>query len=190
MNRTLRRLLTVALVGTALAIHATGCSREHDEAAEQQTANQGATSASTQVETGLPVAPDFDLLDLEGNHVHLSDFRGKVVVLDFRATWCPPCRLAMPHLQELSEKYADQGIVVVAVSVDQGGVKAVKPFIEQHGYTFTVVLADGKVHRDYGGVSSIPTTFFITPDGRIAGKFVGYRELDEYVKMAMKAKGA
>lgn len=189
MNRTFRRLLPIVLLGSALALAFAGCNRERESTAERPAATAG-TPATTGGDHGLPVAPDFDLLDLEGNHVHLSDFRGKVVVLDFWATWCPPCRMAMPHLQELSDEYADQGIVVVAVSVDQGGVKVVKPFIEQHGYTFTVVLADGKVHRAYGGVSSIPTTFFITPDGHIAGKFVGYRELDEYVKMAMKAKGA
>ena len=182
-------LWAVLLLAGAL-LWAAGCRDHADGDGGKAEAAAASGAAAGQEQAGLPAAPDFDLLDLEGNHVHLSDYRGKVVVLDFWATWCPPCRRAMPHLQELSDKYADQGIVVVAVSVDQGGLKAVKPFIEQQGYTFKVVLADGKVSRAYGGVSSIPTTFFITPDGRIAGHFVGYRELDEYVRMAMKAKGA
>jgi len=177
-------LLVSLLVLAALVA---GCRKQAGQEASGAAQTAGAALQHGQT-GGLPQAPDFDLLDLDGNHVRLSDYRGKVVVLDFWATWCPPCRRALPHLQQLSDQYADQGIVVIGISVDQGGAKVVKPFVARNGYTFKIVMADDKVHRDFGGVSSIPTTFFITPEGRIAGSFVGYRGLDDYVKMALKAK--
>ncbi len=179
---------TLSLIAVlVLTVLVSGCSEKAPPQEQAAAGEQGAAAASG---PELPVAPDFDLLDLEGNHVKLSDYRGKTVVLDFWATWCPPCRRALPHLQELQDEYADQGIVVVAIATDQQGLKVVKPFVEQQGFTFKVVLGGAEVANAFGGVRSIPTTFFITPDGRIAGKFVGYRPLDEYVRMAMKAKNS
>ena len=141
-------------------------------------------------------APDVTLTTLSGETFRLSDYRGKVVVLNFWATWCPPCRLEIPHFVDLYEAYKDQGVVVVGVSLDRGGTAVVQAFARQHGITYPVAMASGEVVRafsrlqgipttrsgggrisvDDGNIQAIPTTFVIDQDGRIYRKHVGYRE--------------
>lgn len=132
--------------------------------------------------------PDFALTDLNGNQVRLSDFRGKVVILDFWATWCAPCLMALPHLQEIHEQYGDKGVKVVTVATDEGGARVVVPFIEQKGFTFTVVLPDDKVQRDFGPIRGLPTTLVIDPEGRISKRFLGYQPKETYLKAVTSLK--
>jgi thiol-disulfide isomerase/thioredoxin len=161
-----------------------GCGDNSDETAQNtpeqsQPAETAADAAST--------TPDFDLLNLEGKHVKLSDYRGKAVILDFWATWCPPCKLAMPHLQEIHAEHGSEGIAVVAVSTDQKGAAVVKPFIEENKYTFDVLLLNESIFKDFGGIKSIPTTFIISPEGEVLEKFVGYKEMSVYLDAARRA---
>lgn len=123
-----------------------------------------------------PLAPDFTLKDLEGNDFSLSETKGKVVILDFWATWCPPCRMEIPHFQELYEEYGDEGLVVLGVALDRGGAADVKPFVEANGVTYPVVIGDQQVVSAYGGIRGIPTTFIIDRQGGIVSKAVGYRD--------------
>ncbi len=125
--------------------------------------------------------------DLMGVPFDLTAYEGEVVILDFWATWCPPCRRAMPHLQEIHERHGDDGIHVVAVATDRQGAEIVAPFIEQNGYTFRVVPDDGTLATAFGGIASIPTTFIIGPDGEVKQKFVGYQEMDVYLEAAKAA---
>ena len=119
-------------------------------------------------------APSWSLKDPEGRTVSSDQFKGKVVVLDFWATWCVPCRAEIPGYIELQRKYAAEGLAVVGVSVDQDGAEIVKRFMKAHGINYTVVLAgDSDITSAYGDVSSIPTTFIIDRDGRIRDRKVG-----------------
>lgn len=120
------------------------------------------------------LASNFTLKDLKGDTISLSSFRGKVVFLNIWATWCPPCREEMPSIEELYEKFRnDKDFVVLAVSQDTGGFKAVAPYVEKNGLNFTVLLdPQNKVGEEYD-VSGIPETFIIDRDGRIVAHHLG-----------------
>jgi peroxiredoxin len=119
------------------------------------------------------MAPDFALKDASGRTVKLSDFKGKVVVLDFWATWCPPCRQEIPGFVALHSQYKDQGVEVVGVTFDDGW-EPVKPFVQNYGINYTVVMGDQDVAKRFGNINGIPTTFVIDRDGVIRKKHVGY----------------
>jgi cytochrome c biogenesis protein CcmG/thiol:disulfide interchange protein DsbE len=133
-----------------------------------QTRESAVSSANT--------APNFVLKDLDGKLVSLSDFKGKVVIIDFWATWCPPCLMEIPHFQSLYEEYSDRGLIVIGISLDQGGVNVVKPFVKSKGMTYPVVMGGRQVANDYGGIRGIPTTFVVDRKGDIVEKAVGYRD--------------
>jgi peroxiredoxin len=120
-------------------------------------------------------APEFTLADISGKQVKLSDFRGKVVILDFWATWCPPCRMEVPHFISLYNDYKAHGLEIVGVSLDQNGIQAVVPFVEQKGINYVSLIGNAQIARLYGGIRNIPTAFVIDRNGRIASKHVGYK---------------
>lgn len=126
------------------------------------------------------IAPDFSLKDLDGNTFRLADTAGKIVVLDFWATWCPPCQESVPHLVDLQEKYRSQGLEIVGVSLDRSGKRAVKPFAKRYKVNYKLLVGDyNQVVEDYGGIFGIPTLFIIDRKGKIAAKFIGYVEPEE-----------
>ncbi|HWF09632.1 MAG TPA: redoxin domain-containing protein [Bryobacteraceae bacterium] len=118
-------------------------------------------------------APDFALKDANGKLVHLADFKGKVVVLDFWATWCNPCMVEIPWFQEFERKYKDRGFEVLGVSMDDDGWKAINPFVAKRKLNYRVVLGDDKTGDQFGGLEALPTTFVIDRNGRIASAHVG-----------------
>lgn len=123
-------------------------------------------------------APDFTLNDLNGNSVSLADFKGKVIILDFFATWCPPCREEIPHLVELQNVYANKGLQTVGISLDKTGIDSVKKFVTSYNINYPVAIATGKIIKDYGPIQFIPTIFVIDKNGNIAKKYVGFKAKD------------
>jgi cytochrome c biogenesis protein CcmG/thiol:disulfide interchange protein DsbE len=121
-------------------------------------------------------APSFTLPDLNGNKVSLSDFKGKVVILDFWATWCPPCVKEIPHFIELYNEYKNQGLTIVGISVDRQGVGIVKAFNKKYKINYPILMADSQVAHAYGNIRSIPTAFVIDPSGKIRYMYIGYRD--------------
>jgi len=128
------------------------------------------------------LAPDFALPDLEGNIVKLSDFEGKVIILDFWATWCPPCVQEIPHFVELYEKYQDNGFQMIGIAISSGSVENVKKFATEHGINYLILMGNREVARKYGRVNAIPTTFLIDREGRIVNKYIGYRPKEVFEK--------
>jgi thiol-disulfide isomerase/thioredoxin len=114
-----------------------------------------------------PMAPGWQLRDVNGKQVDLADFKGKLVILDFWATWCPPCRAEIPGLVALQKKYADKGLVIIGVSLDRQGPGIVKAFMHQLGMNYRVVMGDEKIVSEYGGIEAIPTTFIIDRQGKV-----------------------
>ena len=119
-------------------------------------------------------AVSFQLKDLSGTSHRLADYRGQVVLVNFWATWCPPCRIEMPGFQRVYEDRRDEGFVVVGISTDQAGVGVVREFLAKRDITFPVAMATGQVVQDFGGVRALPTSFLIDREGRIRQEVKGF----------------
>lgn len=128
-------------------------------------------------------APAWRLRDLAGKEVSSDVFKGKVVVLDFWATWCPPCRAEIPGYIELQKKYAQDGFAIVGVSLDEGGPEAVAKFVEKNKMNYTVVMGNDDTVQAFGGFEAIPTTFLIDRTGNIVHRKTGAMGRDEYEKV-------
>lgn len=164
------------IILAGLAIAAAAAALLALAAAQKPSPSAEITSAST---PPIP-SPAWELKGTDGKPVKSSDFAGKVVILDFWATWCGPCRMEIPGFIELQKQYADRGLVVVGVSLDQGGAPVVKSFIEKAAINYPVVLGDETVVNAFGGVEGIPTTFIIDRKGQIVRKHVGYADKSEF----------
>lgn len=130
-------------------------------------------------------APSFTVRTLDGKTFRMPDGRGSPVVIDFWATWCGPCRASMPHLDRIQQRHANDGLVVIGLSVDDEGPATVKKFAERHGIRFRLAMAEEKLLDQYGPIRSIPTTFFINRKGEVVRRTVGYLDeetLEAYVK--------
>ncbi len=180
MIRTLKVAVFLLSV-VALSVAFAGCSAKEEveePSAEAAATAEGTGTAPAQQAEGTGIEPGqtppaFMLPDLSGNNVSLSDFEGKVVILDLWATWCPPCRKEIPFLVSLYEQYKDQGLAVVGVGLDQGGASVIAPFVEANNVTYTVLIGDQAISQLYK-VSGIPMTLMIDRDGRVASKDVGF----------------
>lgn len=158
----LRRLLTPERIGWALLV----CFLAW-RLSPQAGAALGVTSMNQ-------AAPDFRVTTLEGDLVTPHSLRGKVVLLNFWATWCPPCRVEMPGFQDVYDEHRDRGFVVLGVSTDHAGRAPVRQFLRERGITYPVAMANGKIVNAYGGARVLPTSFLIDRDGRIRHEVRGY----------------
>ncbi len=134
-------------------------------------------------------APDFTLPQLDGDSLTLSDFKGKVIILNFWATWCPPCRMEIPDFVALYDKYEEEGLLIIGVNLDKGDTRAVKQFSENYSINYPVVLGNVDVTQSYGGIRAIPATFIIDKDGNIREKYIGYQSratFEEAVKRLLE----
>lgn len=119
----------------------------------------------------LPL-PTFTLTDLDGKTIDQQAWKGKVVILNFWATWCGPCRAEIPDLIALQNKYKDQ-LVVIGLSVDEGPADGVKKFVTEHQMNYPVAIVNKEIEQLFGGVTAIPSTFVLTTDGRMVQRHIG-----------------
>ena len=136
--------------------------------------------AAVKAEKERKPAPEFSLKDATGKTVKLSDYRGKVVLLNFWATWCGPCKIEIPWFMDFEQTYKDKNFAVLGISLDEDGWDAVKPFIEQKKINYRVVIGTEQVAQLYGEVDSLPTTFMIDREGRVAAVHVGLVSKSDY----------
>lgn len=126
-------------------------------------------------------APDFTLKDASGNEVKLSQYRGRAVLLNFWATWCGPCALEIPWFVDFQRDLQSKGLEVLGVSMDTEGWSVIKPFVASHKMNYRILLGDDSVGQLYGGVDSLPTSFIIDKNGKIAYVHVGLAGRNEYL---------
>ncbi len=164
------RVLAAIGIGAMLALG--GCSSSKSVKA--------AGSAPTKAEKDRKAAPEFELKDADGKTVRLSDYKGKVVLLDFWASWCGPCKIEIPWFIDFERKYKDKGFAVIGVSMDEEGWQAVKPFVSELAINYRILQGNDSIAQLYGGVDALPTTFLIDRDGKIAETHAGLTGRDDF----------
>ena len=137
------------------------------------TSPRSVNAASVKPDKERKSAPAFALRDADGKLVHLADYKGKVVLLDFWATWCGPCKIEIPWFMEMQRKNKDRGFEVLGVAMDDEGWEVVKPFISKIGVNYRILAGNDETAQSYGGVDALPTTFLIDRSGKIAAVHVG-----------------
>lgn len=152
---------TVLLAAPALALVVAACGGN---------ANAPAASAAA---PGSRIAPDFELTDVNGNRVHLSDSKGTVRLVDFWTTWCAPCREEIPMFKDLHAAYAAKGFTLVGIAMDDGGASVVKPFVDENKIPYLTLIGSDPVAASFGGVVGFPTKFLVDRDGRIVETWIG-----------------
>jgi peroxiredoxin len=163
----------------AFALFISACSRNPSTTASDTPAASAPAASSA--------APAWTLKDLNGKSVSLSDFKGKVVVLDFWATWCPPCREEIPHFIELQNEFKDKGVTVVGVSLDSTGPADVAQFVKANGMNYPIVMGDEQTATAYGADQGIPTTVVIDGRGNIVATHLGLADKDTFESDIKKA---
>ena len=167
--------LGLALAAASLAVFSfTSCSNS--------SATARASAAEPHTLKDRRPAPNFTLKDASGQNISLNDYKGKIVLLNFWATWCGPCELEIPWFEQFEQQYKSKGFEVLGVSMDEDGWNVVKPFIAKHNVNYRVLLGNDSVGALYGGVDSLPTTFIIDREGRFAfPPHVGLAGKNEYL---------
>ncbi len=119
-------------------------------------------------------APDFRIKDLRGHEISLSDYSGKVVFLNFWATWCGPCKVEIPDFIEAYKQYKDKGMEIIGISVDRISPKSVLKFVEKHKINYPVIMGTDKIQKDYEPGPYIPTTIIVDQEGKFRHRHIGY----------------
>ena len=147
----------------------------------------GSGPAAGSLDANGKMAPDFALQSVDGNTVHLSDFRGKAVLLNFWATWCSPCKIEMPWFVELQKQYGPEGLQVVGVAMDDASKEDIAKFAKDMGVNYPILIGKESVGDAYGGVQFLPTTYFIGRDGKVVGHEFGLKSRSEFEDNIKKA---
>jgi len=135
---------------------------------------------------GAKKAPDFKVKDiLTSKTIKLSDYRGKVVIIDFWASWCPPCRMEIPSFVRLQKEYRKKGLVIIGLALD-GSEAPARSFAKEQGINYPVGMGNSRLAAKYGGVRSIPTTFVLNQKGEIVKRFIGYQPESTFRKIIEK----
>ncbi|HXU21069.1 MAG TPA: TlpA disulfide reductase family protein [Verrucomicrobiae bacterium] len=176
----------VTLVRARRILAANHAASSHSVAAHAKSAQETGDDAD---DSGVPSVihfarnpermPPFLVNDLDGRIISTADLHGKVVLVNFWATWCPPCREEIPELIELSKRYKDQ-LQIIGISMDDAPAGQVRQFAKQIGITYPVVMGSGAIEAEYGGVPALPTSFVISPEGRVVQKHAGLYPIGVY----------
>ena len=175
------RVLTIGILMAALALAAVFVKqdRDKDKATPKTTTEDG--NKPSAIKNGMP-APKLILKDLNGKTVNLEELKGKVVIVDFWATWCQPCTIMIPWFIEFRNRYGSQGLEIVGVAMDDEGLEAVKPYVEKAKMNYMILLGTEDTAQAWGGIFGLPTSFIIDREGKIQNHHVGLVGRDVFEK--------
>jgi thiol-disulfide isomerase/thioredoxin len=179
----MKRLPIASLLCGSLLLLVAGCNPGPKEPPVPKVGDAAKVSAKVADLGPLPklgAAPAWQLKDLDGKTVTSEQLKGKVVVVDFWATWCGPCRVEIPGYVDMQKKYGKDGFVIVGISLDQAGPEVVKAFAEKFQINYPIVMGDDAVAQAFGGVEAIPTTFLIDREGQIRDRKLGAEHSETY----------
>ena len=177
----MRMNLQIGLLATAGMLFVAGCGKTHAEGKSRPAEPTSAPSGTAQDVNVIQfvknpdAAPAFQLNDLEGKPFSLAEAKGKIVLLNFWATWCGPCRAEIPDLVDLQKRYADK-LEIIALATDEDDADEVRRFVLESGINYRVAMISDEVRLAYGGISALPTSFVIDAQGRIVQKHVGLND--------------
>jgi len=170
-------IIIAAMVVTAMLVFGFHMSRRKSDQARIEGSNL----------QGKP-APDFELQTPDGKTVHLSDFRGKGVLLNFWATWCVPCKVEMPWFVELQKQYGSQGLQVLGIAMDDANPEDIAKFAKELGVNYPIVIGKEAVGDAYGGIPFLPATFYVGRDGKVVDKIYGLKsrsDIEDDIKKSL-----
>ena len=168
-----RNIFFIAFI--AISINVFGCNKGNNNQPEQNQTNYNSIQESKK-------APGFTLVSTDGKEINLADYKGKVVILDFWATWCGPCRRGVPDLVSIQKNYKDN-VVVIGISLDDDRTKRdILPFMTEYGVNYPIVFGTSEVVMNYGNIRAIPTSFIIDQKGNIVDKHIGLVPKETYEK--------
>lgn len=173
MNRNLRYMILPLILVAGLGVwscQGEAESRAQVSSAGEVDATEGQTATNLRSEKAMP---DFELQDLDGNVVKLSDYSGQAVLLNFWATWCSPCKAEMPDLVAIQNQYGGDEFTVIAVSLDQTGTAKVQEFAQTYGLNFPTLMGNQTVVTQYGNFRGIPTSFLLDANHELAKRYIG-----------------
>ena len=177
MRVSLKFSMIVIILAAAAAIAFTGC-----KSGGSQAAGLGSQAAAVSNQKPLPSAPDVTFKDLQGKDVSLASLKGKVVLVNFWATWCEPCQVEIPWMIAFQKKYADKGFTLLGVAMDEEGKSVVDPYVQKTQFdvdghpttmNYPIVLGDDDLAGKFGGLLGLPTTYVVTREGKVAKRYIG-----------------
>ncbi len=184
MNKMLK---VMPLIILSLVLMGTSCQPLSDPP-EETTPTASEETSTPASEEGTQIgnrAPDFELQDLDGQSISLSSLRGSPVMLNFWASWCPPCRYEMPFIQEVYDEWSDKGLMVLAINLEESASTA-KQFMQAEGLSFPVLLDTRSIVAGKYNIRAIPTTFLIDKDGIIQGIKIGAFQSKEEIETSIR----
>ncbi|MGE0129062.1 MAG: redoxin family protein [Blastocatellales bacterium] len=177
-SQSVRKIAAAFALSVIVLFLSTSCSYSRSSPSSETVplATPGAAATSPQTPERLP---SFTVADLNGQEISPATLKGKVALIDFWATWCPPCRKEIPHFNQLYAEYRNRGLFVVGLALDEKAVE-VRNFMRRQPIDYPVALATPELQRQFGGIEVYPTAFLIDREGRIIKKYLGYIYPDEF----------